>query len=389
MTYRTLDSAAGRDPTPPPDPAALVECPADRPVTLGRRRFLHLAGIGGGVAAMHGCGGSGPPVDGPAPAAAGHPRVTLAHLPTPLESLPRLSAELDGPDISIKRDDATGLATGGNKARKLEFLIADAVARGADTLVTEGSAQSNHCRQTAAAAARMGLDCVLLLRGQEPERPAEANLLLDRLLGARLRFEAPDLEATGRELRADGRRPYLIPTGGSNGIGVLGYVSAMEEALRQLQERGRHVDTMIVATGSAGTQAGLALGARVRGWSGRIIGISVSRRSDAARSAAADLANEAAHRLGAPAGFEAGDFEVHDEFLGGGYGVMGGLESTAIRTVARTEGILLDPVYTGRAFGGLMRLIERGVVRPGESVLFWHTGGTPALFASEYARALV
>ncbi len=358
---------------------------------LDRRAFLRLAGVGGGAAALAACasGTSGGDRGGGSPTTDPLPRVDLIHRPTAVEALPRLSRELSGPDVWVKRDDQTGLATGGNKARKLEFLVADALDLGADTLVTQGSAQSNHCRQTAAAAARTGLDCVLLLRGDEPPGPSEANLLLDRLLGAQLRFGAPSLESTRRDLEARGRRPYLIPTGGSNPVGVTGYVAAMEEAMQQLSALGVGIDTMVLATGSGGTQAGLALGARIAGWGGRIIGISVSRPAADVRRAIADLANGTAQHLGIPGGFVPDEFTVLDDFLGGGYGVMGGLEADAIRTVASTEGLLLDPVYTGRAMGGLMRLVERGVVGRDESVLFWHTGGTPALFNSRFAQDLV
>jgi D-cysteine desulfhydrase family pyridoxal phosphate-dependent enzyme len=322
------------------------------------------------------------------PSTAHLPRVSLAQLPTPVEELPRLSERLAGPTLLVKRDDQTGLATGGNKARKLEFLVADALAQGADTLVTQGSSQSNHCRQTAAAAARLGLSCVLLLRGNEPSGPSEANLLLNRLLGARLRFGGVSLDEAGKDLRREGRRPYLIPTGGSSPTGVAGYVAATEELFQQLEETGRLVDTIVVATGSGGTQAGIALGARQRGFSGRILGISVSRSAPAARGAISDLANGTADRLGLSGGFQPGDFEVDDSFLGEGYGIMSGLEARAIRTVAESEGLLLDPVYTGRAFGGLMQLIEQADVGRSENVLFWHTGGTPALFRSDYATLL-
>ncbi len=353
---------------------------------FNRRSFLRLAGLGGGVLAVDACGGQ-TTLYSPAPRVTDQPRVELADLPTPLQALPRLSDQL-GPEIWIKRDDQTGLATGGNKARKLEFLVGDAEARGADTLVTQGSSQSNHCRQTAAAAAQRGLGCLLSVRGPEPSPPPEANLLLDHLLGADVRFESPPLEDLGSELVADGRRPYLIPTGGSNAVGVMGYVAAMDELANQMRSSGARFDTMVLATGSGGTQAGLAVGARSVGWSGRIVGVSVSRPGPAARDAIADLSNATADRLGMAADFEPDDFEVHDEFLGGGYGVMSDLEATAIRTVASSEGILLDPVYTSRAFGGLMRLIESGEIGRNEAVLFWHTGGTPALFSSRYAGGL-
>ncbi len=345
-----------------------------------------MTGTGSAVALV-GCGGAQAPPGSISPTTAGAPRVSLAHLPTPVEELPRLSRQLGGPRILVKRDDQTGLATGGNKARKLEFLVADALRQGADTLVTQGSAQSNHCRQTAAAAARHGLGCVLLLRGQEPDT-AEANLLLNHILGASLRFGAPSLEETGQELRDGGHEPYLIPTGGSNEIGVMGYVAALEELSSQLRDTGEHVDAIVLPTGSGGTQAGLLLGARTTGLPVRVLGVSVSRSAPEARAAVAELANRTAARLGIPGGFTAGDVEVDDTFLGDGFGVMSDVEAHAIRTVGATEGLLLDPVYTGRAFGGLMALVSRRAVTPDETVLFWHTGGTPALFVSAYAAAL-
>jgi D-cysteine desulfhydrase family pyridoxal phosphate-dependent enzyme len=379
MTKRSDGRGSERESTTP-------EAQEGSGAVVGRRSFLRLAGLGGSVLAIDACGGQ-TTLYRPSPVVSDQPRVELADLPTPLQAVPRLSDQL-GPELWMKRDDQTGLATGGNKARKLEFLVGEAVALEADTLVTQGSSQSNHCRQTAAAAARMGLGCLLSVRGSEPSTPAEANLLLDQLLGAQIRFENPPLEDLGSELVADGRRPYLIPTGGSNSVGVMGYVAAMDELADQMRSSGARFDTMVLATGSGGTQAGLAVGARSVGWSGRIVGISVSRPGPAARDAIADLSNVTSERLGLPADYGSDDFEVHDEFLGGGYGVMSDLEASAIRTVASTEGILLDPVYTGRAFGGLMRLIESGEIGRDERILFWHTGGTPALLSSRYAEDL-
>jgi len=311
-------------------------------------------------------------------------RVSIAHLPTPLEPLPRLTARLGGPKLWIKRDDQTGLATGGNKARKLEFLVAEALARGADTLITAGAAQSNHARQTAAAAARFGLGRVLVLRGGEPPQ-VQGNLLLDRLLGAEARWagDLPLPEAMAQvteELRAAGRRPYAIPYGGSNPVGASGYVAAIEELLAQCAERDMHFDHVVLASSSGGTQAGLMVGGRALGYKGRILGISVDPRAEALTHTLAGLATATADYLGLRLAFAPEDFAVNDDYLGGGYGVVGDLEREAIRTMACTEGVLLDPVYTGRAFGGLLDLIRRGVFGPDERVLFWHTGGTAGLF---------
>ncbi len=313
------------------------------------------------------------------------PRVSIAHLPTPLEMLPRLTAHLGGPQLWAKRDDQTGLATGGNKTRKLEFLVAEALAQGADTLVTCGAAQSNHARQTAAAAARFGLACTLVLRGEPPPQ-AQGNLLLDELLGAEIVWAGADdltarLEETADALRSRGRRPYVVPYGGSNPVGVCGYVAAMEELLAQAAQAGLSFDHIVLASSSGGTQAGLTVAARALNYRGRILGISVDLPADPLRRRMAELATATADHLGLPLTFAPEDFAVEDGYRGGGYGVISDLEREAIRLLARTEGLLLDPVYTGRAFGGLIDLIRRGVFSPQERVLFWHTGGVAGLFA--------
>ncbi len=313
------------------------------------------------------------------------PRLSMAHLPTPLVPLPRLTARLGGPELWVKRDDQTGLATGGNKTRKLEFLAAEALAQEADTLVTCGAGQSNHARQTAAAAAKCGLACTLLLRGEEPPQ-ATGNLLLDRLLGAEVVWSgaASPLEKMDEiveELRARGRRPYAIPYGGSNPLGASGYVAAMEELLDQCAAGGLAFDAIVFASSSGGTQAGMAVGARARGYAGRLVGISVDLPAAPLQRALAELSTATAEHLGLRLSFAPEEFHVEDGYLGGGYGVVGELEREAIRTLARAEGLLLDPVYTGRAFGGLLDMIRRQRFSPGQRVLFWHTGGIPALFA--------
>lgn len=313
------------------------------------------------------------------------PRVFLAHLPTPVEPLPRLTALLGGPRLWVKRDDQTGLATGGNKARKLEFLVAEALAQGADTLVTCGAVQSNHARQTAAAAARFGLACTIVLRGEEPEQ-VQGNLLLDRILAAQVVWSGGRpltecLDQVMEELQARGRRPYVIPYGGSNPVGACGYVAAMEELLGQCSREGLHFDRIVLASSSGGTQAGLTVAARARGYSGCILGLSVDLQAAPLKTILADLATATADLLGLGHTFAPQEFEVEDGYLGGGYGVVGQTEREAIGVAARTEGLLLDPVYTGRAFGGLMDLIRQGAFASRERVLFWHTGGTAALFA--------
>jgi len=311
-------------------------------------------------------------------------RVAIAHLPTPLEPLPRLTAQLGGTELWIKRDDQTGLATGGNKARKLEFLVADALAQGADTLITAGAAQSNHARQTAAAARKFGLDCTLALRGEEPPL-VQGNLLLDRLLGADIAWagdqpldEAMDQVAEG--LQAAGHHPYVVPYGGSNPMGASGYVAAREELLAQGTDRDLDFDHVVLASSSGGTQAGLMVGAQALEYGGRILGISVDLEAGVLQHRLADLATATAAHLGLGMAFAPEDAGVEDAYLGGGYGVVGDLEKEALHTLARTEGILLDPVYTGRAFGGLLDLVKRGAFRQHERVLFWHTGGTTGLF---------
>src|SRR4029077_4885452 len=321
-------------------------------------------------------------------------RFRLAQLPTPIEELKSLSRELGGPELLIKRDDQTGLALERTKTRKLEFHVGQALEQGADTLVTAGAAQSNHCRQTAAAAARAGLHCQLLLNGTKPELP-NGNLLLDELLGARIHWvqrseREAKLSQIPDELRKHGGKPYVIPVGGSNGVGATGYVLAMTELADQLNGMSRRVDHVIFASSSGGTQAGIVVGARVTGFNGKLHGVSIDR--DDSESATyegelADIANETAKYVGFNAQFAASDFTVAYNYLGGGYGVVSDLEREAIRLLASREGVLLDPVYTGRAMGALLDLIHKKAFRSDETVLFWHTGGAPALFA--YAKDLI
>lgn len=316
------------------------------------------------------------------------PRFSLTQLPTPLEKLERLTRELNGPELWIKRDDLTGLALGGNKTRKLEFLVGQALEQGADTLITVGAAQSNHCRQTAAAAAKAGLKCELILNGKKPEIP-NGNLLLNELLGAGEHWikrpqRAAKLRELPEQLRAQGRRPYVIPVGGSNGIGAVGYVVAMQELTAQLHERQQRVDHLVFGTSSGGTQAGIVLGARLTGFTGQLHGLSIDKNDPEHAEyeiEVAQIANECAEYIGADVRVTKDDVKVVYGYMGEGYGVVGNLEREAIRLLARSEGIVLDPVYAGRAFGALLDLIRKGVFKRGEIVLFWHTGGAPALFA--------
>ena len=320
-------------------------------------------------------------------------RFPLAHLPTPLEELKALSRQLAGPEILIKRDDQTGLALGGNKTRKLEFLLGDALAKGADTLITLGAVQSNHCRQTAAAAAKAGLRCELILNGTRPD-VANGNLLLNELLGANWHWierpqRAAKLQELDAQLRAQGRQPYLIPVGGSNGVGATGYVVAMLELAEQLRASGRRVDHILFGTSSGGTQAGIMLGARITGFTGKLHGLSIDKNDPEHfeyEAEVAQIANDCAAYIGSDVRVTRDDVKVVYGYKGEGYGVVGDLERDAIRLLARSEGIVLDPVYAGRAFGALVDLIRKGIFKKGEAILFWHTGGAPALFA--YAREL-
>jgi len=321
------------------------------------------------------------------------PRFPLAQLPTPVEKLERLSRELDGPELIIKRDDQTGLALGGNKARKLEFLVGQALEQGADTLVTVGAGQSNHCRQTAAAAAKAGLKCELILNGDKPALP-EGNLLLNQLLGAKEHWitrseRALKLREIPEQLRARGSKPYVIGVGGSNGVGATGYVVAMMELMEQLPLKKLSVDHVVFGSSSGGTQAGLVVGARAAGFTGKLHGLSIDkgeRELESYEEEVAQIANDCADYIGFKARFDRRDIKIVYGYLGDGYGVVGDLEREAIRLMARHEGIILDPVYAGRAFGALVDLIRKKVFKRGETVLFWHTGGAPALFA--YAKDL-
>jgi len=330
------------------------------------------------------------------------PRVPLAHLPTPLEGLPRLSARLGSVAVSLKRDDQTGLAFGGNKARKLEFIMGDVRARGVDSVVTWAGIQSNWCRQVAAATARMGLRSVLVLL-KKPGMPVgeDGNLLLDRILDADVRVvEAAEsrsflelenvreyVDPVVEEERSTGRTAYLAPVGGSlmegdmtRPLGALGYVRGFLELFQQARERGATLDSVVLATGSAGTQAGLLAGARLLSPKTRIIGISVAAPAADVARYVTTIANATLSELGEGAAVTDGDVVVLDQYIGEGYGVMNQGVTDALGLMAREEGVLLDPVYTGKAMAGLMDLVGKGYFRDGEEVVFLHTGGTPALF---------
>jgi len=325
-------------------------------------------------------------------------RIRIAHLPTVVEELHNLTKQIAGPQLLIKRDDLTGLAFGGNKIRKLEFLIADAKKEKGKMVITAGAAQSNHCRQTAAVAARVGLKCTLVLSYPFAEKtPPESgihesgNLLLDELLGADVVWHQPGkrdqvLQETYEAAKRAKKSPYLIPYGGSNKIGALAYAFALQELIQQKVD----VDWIVFPSSSGGTQAGMILGARLFGFKGKILGISVDEPQDVLQQRVARLASEAAKKLGEKITFSADEVLVNSDYTGGGYGVMSSLERDAIHLLAKSEGLFLDPVYTGRAMGGLIDLIQKGFFGDQDQrILFWHTGGTPALFADQYHDQLL
>ncbi|MCP5041887.1 MAG: D-cysteine desulfhydrase [bacterium] len=323
-------------------------------------------------------------------------RTSFAHLPTPLEPMPRLGARLDCPRLWIKRDDCTGLAVGGNKTRKLEFLIGEAQAQGADTVLTFGALQSNHARQTAAAAARAGMVCHLVLLDtveyREPAYEASGNLLLDRLFGAKLHVAKTETQAADAVRRivgaedAEGRKLYVIPVGGSNATGSLGYVECARELCSQSRERGLTIGTVVTATSSTGTQAGLVAGFAALDEPVRVVGINVYQQDHAAlEKQLAERVAEVSATIGGP-GVAPSSLHLRHEFIGEGYGLPTPAMCEAVELVARSEGILIDPVYTGKAMAGLIALVragefERPTRKEGEVIVFLHTGGTPGLFA--------
>jgi L-cysteate sulfo-lyase len=318
------------------------------------------------------------------------PRIDLCHAPTPLEFMPRLTQHLGGPQIWIKRDDCTGMALGGNKARKLEFLMGDALQQGADHVVTLGALQSNHVRQTAAAAARLGLACTVLLEHRHPNPDSDylnnGNVLLDGLLGAEIVYRpggtdmAAALRQMGDQLRAKGHRPYLIPSGGSNPVGTLGYVKVAQELLQQAQEKSLRLDHIVVASGSAGTQAGLVVGVAAQASKVAVQGFAVSQAAHLQHARVAALALATAQWIGDFPEIPPEAIRVNADYLGQGYSIPTPAMVQAVHQVARLEGILLDPVYTGKAMAGLMDWVRHGRYRSDENIVFIHTGGQAGLF---------
>ena len=318
------------------------------------------------------------------------PRLYFAHLPTPIEELPRLTDALGGPRILVKRDDQTGLAFGGNKTRKLEFLVAEARDQGAKMLISAGAIQSNHCRQTVAAAARFGFDCTLVLTGEKPKQ-ASANFLLDQLFGAEIITVADRkdrdriLQETFNNTVAAGKKPYLVPYGGSSPTGALGYAFAMEEFMKQNVK----VDWIVFGTSSGGTHAGLVLGQRLFNFKGKVLGISIDEPEAQLKAHVSELASQASEKFGERIEFTGEDVLANENYCHSGYGVFGAGEREAIHLFANKEGLLLDPVYTGRAAAGMIDLIRKRFFEKDETILFWHTGGQPALFADKYSQDIV
>lgn len=322
------------------------------------------------------------------------PRLKLCTLPTPLEEAPSLSAYLGGPRILIKRDDLTGLAFGGNKARKIEYLMGEAIDQGCDVVLTVGAVQSNHARVTAAAARRLGLDSVVVLNGQEPAH-RQGNLLLDAVFGADIRIINTDdnyvlmgvVEDIARELRRQGRNPYVIPRGGATALGAASFVNAGLELLEQLNARGIRADAIVTASSSGGTHAGLYAAMKVTQSGVLVHGISPGPRQDVVTGRVQGLAEELADLLKLDWRSHPDDIVVSDEYVGEGYAIPTQAGLDAIKLAARTEGVLLDPVYTGKAMAGLIDMVRRGVFSSSHTVVFWHTGGQPALFAfAEYLK---
>ena len=322
------------------------------------------------------------------------PRVSLAHLPTPLEPMARLSTLLGGPQLYIKRDDCTGLASGGNKTRKLEFLMADALAQGADTVITQGAVQSNHVRQTLAAAARLGVRSKILLENRVADVPdsynKSGNILLDGLFGADIDYRDSGtdmddaMEELAESLRESGVKPYVIPGGGSNRVGALGYVDCASELTGQISNLGLPVNKIVHATGSAGTQSGLVAGLVALNSSIDVIGVSVRADAAAQIQKVHALATETAKYIGVEDGVAESKILVQDQYVGEGYGVPTDGMLEAVQLCAQYEGILLDPVYAGKAMAGLIGMIRAGEFTSDDTVVFVHTGGSVALFGYDW-----
>lgn len=318
------------------------------------------------------------------------PRVRLGHFPTPLEPMDRLTEMLDGPRVWIKRDDCTGLASGGNKTRKLEYLMAVAQEQGADTVITQGATQSNHARQTAAAAARLGLECHILLEDRTGSNDLSyalnGNVLLNQLHGATISKRAggsdmaAEMEDLAAKLTAKGKKPYVIPGGGSTPVGALGYVNCVREIVEQADEMGLKIDGIVHATGSAGTQAGLVVGLAAIKSDIPLLGIGVRAPREKQEQMVYDLAVRTAQHLDAGITIDRDKVRANCDYVGGGYGVPTDGMKTAIKLLAQTEGLLFDPVYSGKGMDGFIDLIRKGAFSDAKNIVFLHTGGSAALF---------
>ncbi len=320
-------------------------------------------------------------------------KLSLGFFPTPIQELKQLSKTFSDHTIYIKRDDHTGLASGGNKTRKLEYLIKQAIDNGCNTVITAGAQQSNHCRQTAAACATAGLECHLLLGGEKPDN-YEGNLLLSSLLGAHINFtgdhrKGEDIETVRSELEKHGKRCYAIPYGGSNFIGALGFVNAIKELKTQMMAMALEIDYICFASSSGGMQAGLVLGKALYELESHLLAISIDKEGNdgiTLEDHVLGIVNEGLEKLHIATTINTSDIILNKDYDSEGYGKVTNNEVQAIHELARTEGILLDPVYTGRAFYGMLDLLRKKKIPSGSKVLFWHTGGFPAIF--KYAEEL-
>ena len=320
-----------------------------------------------------------------------YPRVSLAHLPTPLEFLPRLTKHLGGPNVYVKRDDCTGLGTGGNKTRKLEFLMADAIKKKADVIITQGAVQSNHARQTAAAAAKIGMKCELVFEKRVADATTaykeSGNVFLDKLFGANIHEVAngsdmtKEMEDLSDQLREKGSNPYIIPGGGSNPIGALGYVDCVIELIAQAKSKDITFDSIIMATGSAGTQAGLVVGSKITKSNIPVLGIGVNAPKEAQEEKVFKLASDLSDFMGLPSLVSRDDVVANCDYVGDGYGIPTPEMNKALLQLARLEGLLFDPVYSGKGLAGMIDLIGKGYFENQKNIVFIHTGGAAGLFA--------
>ncbi|WP_088228317.1 D-cysteine desulfhydrase family protein [Desulfosporosinus sp. FKB] len=319
-------------------------------------------------------------------------KMMFANLPTRIEKLERLSQKLGGPNIYIKRDDQTGTEVSGNKIRKLEFSVKEALNQGCDVLITCGGSQSNHCRATAAVASRIGIKSVLVLKG-DAEIESDGNLLIDKLLGAEIYFITPDeyknirtevMEKIKLELEEQGCKPYIIPEGASNGIGGFGYYNAMVEIISQEKELGVHFDRIVLAVGSGGTHSGLFLASKSLGYTGEIYGINICEDEEHFKNEIYKISHESMQYLNVNLHFSKDEIHIIDGYVGGGYSLSRPEELRFIHEFAKLEGIILDPVYTGKAMFGLVEEIKKGTFRNSKNILFIHTGGVLGLFPQKH-----